>query len=337
MKILKKNLRNNTITLRIENLDDLWYLSGIIKAEDQIKTKTERRIKTKNDMNRDKSTRKTITLTIKTEKTEFNPHNQTLRVLGLIEEGPEDIISIGSHHTFNLMVGDKTSLKKTRWSPIDLKRLDDAKKASLRPKILVVVVDEGEAVFGLIKESKIEYYEQTTSIGGKQYKTKRKEKKHEFYGKIHSFICNLADKENVSSVILAGTGFEKNNLYDYLKEKNPQLIKKTYIENTGSQGRTAINEVIQKPVMKKINEDINSAKDIRLVNKLLMEVGKDTNLGVYGFKEVYDAVNTGAVSILLVNDDLLYENMNTIEKLTKNVKSMKGQMHIVNHLNEAGT
>jgi len=242
MKILGKKLKYNTVTVRIENLDDLWYLNGIIKPDDLIKTKTERRIKTKEDAQRDKSTRKTITLTIRTGKTEFNPESGTLRILGGIAEGPEDIICIGTHHTFNLRQGDKLRITKKRWFPMDLDRLQDAEKASLRPKILVTVIDDGEVVFGLIRESGIKYFEHSKNIGGKQYKTKRKGKKKEFYGEVESFISNLVEKENISSIILAGAGFEKNNLYSFLKEKNPKLAKSTYVENTGSHGRSGLRK-----------------------------------------------------------------------------------------------
>ncbi|MEA1924668.1 MAG: mRNA surveillance protein pelota [Candidatus Altiarchaeota archaeon] len=336
MKILGKKLKYNTVTVRIENLDDLWYLNGIIKPDDLVKTKTERRIKTKEDAQRGKSTRKTITLTIRTGKTEFNPESGTLRILGDIAEGPEDIICIGSHHTFNLRPGDKLRITKQRWSPVDLDRLRDAEKASMRPKILVTVIDDGEAVFGLVRESGIKYFEHSKNIGGKQYKTGRKGKKKEFYGEIESFISNLVDKENISSIILAGTGFEKNNFHSFLKEKNTELAKATYVENTGSHGRCGINEIIKKPVMKKINKDINSAKDIQLVDRLLEEIGKDSNLAVYGTGDVEQAVNSGAVKMLVVNDDLFQKERWRTEKLLKNVKSMKGTTHIVNHLNEAG-
>ncbi|OYT54577.1 MAG: mRNA surveillance protein pelota [Candidatus Altiarchaeales archaeon ex4484_2] len=336
MKILGKKLKYNTVTVRIENLDDLWYLNGIIKPDDLVKSKTERRIKTKDDMQRDKSTRKTITLTIRTGKTEFNPESGTLRILGGIEEGPEDIISIGSHHTFNLRQGDKLRITKERWSPLDLDQLRDAEKASLRPKILVTVLDEGDAVFGLVRESGINYFEHSKNIGGKQYKTGRYEKKKQFYGEIESFISNLVEKENISSIILAGTGFEKNNFHHFLQEKTPELAKFTYVENTGSHGRSGINEVIKKPVMEKINKDINAAKDIWLVDLLLKEIGRDSNLAVYGTGDVEQAINSGAVKMLVVNDDLFQKERWRIEKMLKNVKSMKGTTHIVNHLNEAG-
>ncbi len=336
MKILKKKLRYNTITVRIENLDDLWYLKGIIKPDDLVKSKTERRIKAKDDVQRDKSTRKSITLTIKTEKTEFNPESKTLRILGAIEEGPEDIIPTGSHHTFNLREGDKLRITKERWSPVDLERLRDAEKASLRPKILVTVLDEGEAIFGIIRESGINYFEHSRNIGGKQYRTGRKEKKKQFYGEIESLISNLVDKENISSIILAGTGFEKNNFHSFLLEKNPWLAESTHVENISSHGRSGVREVIKRPVMEKINKDINAAKDIQLVDRLLEEIGRDSKLAVYGTGDVEHAVNAGAVEMLVVNDDLFQAERGRIEKMLKNAKSMKGTTHIVNHLNEAG-
>ena len=45
MKILKRNLKKGEIKLRIENLDDLWYLSQIIDSNDLVSGSTLRKIK----------------------------------------------------------------------------------------------------------------------------------------------------------------------------------------------------------------------------------------------------------------------------------------------------
>lgn len=45
MKFLAKNIRGNFIKIKIENLDDLWWLNNLIEKGDLIKTKTYRRKK----------------------------------------------------------------------------------------------------------------------------------------------------------------------------------------------------------------------------------------------------------------------------------------------------
>ena len=45
MKILAFNPKGGTIKLKAENLDDLWYLSGIIEPKDLVTGLTQRKIK----------------------------------------------------------------------------------------------------------------------------------------------------------------------------------------------------------------------------------------------------------------------------------------------------
>jgi len=337
MKILWKNRKDNAIKVRVDNLDDLWYLSGIIRRGDLIRSKTERRIKSKDDIERSREdVRKTVTLSICVDKVELKLESNVLRISGTIEDGPEDIIPIGSYHTINILKGDALKIIKDRWSSLDLERLNDAEKATLRPKILIVVIDEGNATFGLVRESGIEYLELSKNIGGKYYRTERSKRKMEFYREIELSISNIFKRENVSTIILAGTGFEKDNFYDFLKEKNSEFIKIMHLENINSYGRTGINEVMKRPIMKKISEDMNAAKDFRMVNRLLKEIGKDSGFGIYGFSDVENAADMGAIDILLVGDDFFQKEREKVERLMKYVRSVKGRIHIVNHKNEAG-
>ena len=44
MKLIHKNIKKGDIKVKIENLEDLWYLSNIIDGGDVIKGKTARKI-----------------------------------------------------------------------------------------------------------------------------------------------------------------------------------------------------------------------------------------------------------------------------------------------------
>lgn len=337
MKIFYKDLKQGRVKLMTENLDDLWYLSNVVNTGDLVKAKTERRIKGKEDIARTgKSERKTVTIAVRVEKTIFQLDRDTYRITGIIEEGPEDLISIGSHHTINVEKNTTLTIIKDRWSGFDLERLKDAEKSTLRPKLLIAVIDEGEANLGLIRESKIEHYDLTKLIGGK-YETKDREKrKQEFYKDTAEFISTLLTKEKISSLILAGAGFEKENLHRFLNEKYPKIAEITVLENIGSHGRSGINEVMKRAKVKKIGEEINAAREIRMIHKLLEEIGRDSGLGVYGTADVINAVNTGAVETLLVCDNLIRINREQTEKIMQDVKTTRGNIHIINHGGEAG-
>ncbi len=336
MKIFYTDRKTGMVKLKVENLDDLWYLSSVLAAGDLVKTKTDRRIKAKDDMAREKSSRVKVTMGIRLEKVEFSSISDTLRITGVIEEGPEDLIPMGSHHTFNVVEGTTIKIQKEGWSKLDLDRLRTAEKASVRPKLLIAIIDEGDANFGLVRESKIEHYSLSDIIGGK-YETKGREKrKEEFYHHSSQFILDTEKREKISTIIVAGAGFEPENFFRFMQEKHPELKDRLVLEHIGSHGANGIAEVMKRDAVNKISSDISSARDIRLLSKLLAEIGRETGLAVYGLDEVERAANIGAVDVLLICDNLFLEERGRIEPMMKAVESTSGKFHLMNHEEEAG-
>ena len=337
MKIIHRNLRAGEVKVAVESLDDLWYLSNIIRPGDLVKAKTERRLKGKDDMERSgKSERITITIVIRVEKGEFKLENDTYRINGTIVEGPEDLVSIGTHHTISVEKETVLTIIKNRWSDYEVGRLKEAEKSSLRPKLLIAVIDEGDAAVGLVRESKIEYFDLAKNIGGK-YDTKgRQDRKAEFYSELSQLLDSVSKRENLSAIIVAGAGFEKENFLKYLAEKNKDLSRRCVVENIGSHGRAGISEVMKRAETKKIEEEVGSARDIRLMHQLLGEIGKESGLASYGLKDVENAAQSGAVELLLINDDLFMGKRNKVDEIMQSVKSSRGAVHIVNSESEAG-
>ena len=337
MKIYNRDLRHGTVKLGIENLDDLWYLSNIIAPGDLVKAKTERRLKAKDDMQRaQKSERVTITIALRVEKADFSLEADSLRINGTIVEGREDLVPMGSYHTINVEKDTQLTIIKDRWTGFDLQRLKDAETSSLRPKLLIAVIDDGDAAIGLARESKIEHFDLSKLIGGK-YDTKgRQDRKKEFYKDIADAIDSILKKENVSTVILAGAGFEKENFHSFLCESRPETAKACVVENIGSHGRAGINEVMKRAKVKKIDEEVNAARDVRMVHQLLEEIGKDSGLAAYGISDVAGAMNMGAIETLIVCDDYFMKNRSEAESIMQGARGAKGAVHIVNHVGEAG-
>ena len=338
MRILYKDLKHGTIKLRVENLDDLWYLSGILNAGDKVIAKTERRVKSKDDSLRGKSVREVITLGIEVENIDLE--SDMLRVSGKIVEGPDELIAKGSYHTFNIQKDTILKIIKEKWSSIELQRLKDAENSSLRSKILVVILDDRDATIALLRESKVFYYDLTSkSISGKYYKDlkKREKGKEEFYESIVNFIGEIEKKENISAIIISGPGFEPENFYHFILNHYPQKFKgRTFFERGCSGGISGVREILQKPAIRKISEKINSAEEIRKVNELLREIGKDSGLGIYSIKEVENASQLGAIEILLVNDDFFLKNRKNVERIINNVRNKSGKFKFINNKSEAG-
>ncbi len=335
MKIIYGDIRKGVVKLNVENLDDLWYLSGILNKNDKVVSKTERRVKSKDGSLRDKSVREVVTLGIEVDNIALESA-EMLRVSGKIVEGPEDMVAKGSYHTFNIQKDSVLKITKERWSHVELQRLKDAEKSSLRPKILITILEEGEVTVALLRDSKVFYYDMSKSIGGK-YDTKgRKERKDEFYREIANFLKDTKEKENVSAVIISGPGFEPENFYRFLLERYSDMREKTFFERGCSSGRSGVNEVIKKPSVGKILEKVNSAEEIKNMNRILEEIGKSSGLGIYGLEEIESAAEVGAIELLLVNDDFFLKNREKVEEIIQKGKNKSGHFKFVNHESESG-
>ena len=63
MKILEKDLKRGSIKLRVDNLDDLYWLSSIIEPGDLVTMRTTRRVK-QDGIRADSGERVPMTLTL---------------------------------------------------------------------------------------------------------------------------------------------------------------------------------------------------------------------------------------------------------------------------------
>jgi protein pelota len=333
MKIINQNLKKGEIKVKIDNLDDLWYLSHIIEPNDVIKGQTIRKIKIgDSEQRRSEVIKKRIFISILVEKLEFK--DATLRVSGIIQEGPENI-SRGSHHTFNFEEGTRAIIVKEQWLKFQLDKLKEAASAK-QPAILICVLDREEAIFAL---SKSQGYRILTNLHGEvQKKEERVVAKGSFYAEIIKNIGEYTGRYKVEHIIVASPAFWKEDLLKQIKDES--LKKKITPATCSSVSENAINEVLKRPETKEVLMQDRLAKESRVVEELLSEVSKD-NLGVYGIRETDKAANAGAVKTLLITDKFIkkkreeekYEKIDSIMKIVDNIK---GDIHIINSEFEAG-
>ena len=150
MKIINSDLKKGELKLKVENLDDMWYLNQIIETNDIVKGKTLRKIKIGKEGDRSQKTvKKSVFLSIAVEKVEFSKFSSILRVSGIVKQGPEDI-PLGSYHTFNIEENTVITITKQKWLKFQLDKIKEASKETA--KILICIHDREEAHFALMKK-----------------------------------------------------------------------------------------------------------------------------------------------------------------------------------------
>jgi protein pelota len=335
MRIIHQDARKGVIELLPETLDDLWHLSHIIEPGDLVSSRTTRRIQdtTGERLRSDRGIKKTFFIGIRVESIKFHKYTGKLRATGVIEKGPEDLVPLGSHHTLDLKLKNSVKIQKERWTRWNQKRIKEAIKASKTPRALVVVIEDDVADMGILRQYGVEYYGPIIGgITGKRELQKNRQKiLNDFYDEIINTISNF---EGIEGIVIGGPGFWKNDFYQYLNEHYSDKSKISRLESTGAGGRAGIQEILQKGVLEEMATEGRIAQEMRLINQLLQEIGKASNMVTYGLNEVKNAAEAGAVKNLLVIDELLRkEDVENIMDITEN---LGGKVMIISSEHEGG-
>jgi protein pelota len=211
--------------------------------------------------------------------------------------------------------------------------LNQAIDASKKLSAIIVVLEDDTATLGLMRQFGIEYYGPIKGqVSGKRIVDKNRQKNIiNFYEKV---IESIVKFDSIQNIILAGPGFVKNDFYDYLKDKHPDLAKMSIIESTGSGGRNGISEILKKGTVEKLTSENRVALEMGAVDKLLAEIGRNSSKVAYGMREVKGAINMGAVEELLIIDTMVAsENMGDLMDMVEN---MSGTVMVISSEHEGG-
>ena len=335
MKLIHSDFKKGEVKVKVENLDDLWYLNQIIDSRDLVKGKTLRKIKMGLEGQRKQdSVKKSVFLLIEVEKLEFSKTSNILRISGTVKEGPEDV-PLGSYHTFSIEENSIVTIIKQNWLKFQIDKLKEASKDS-KSKILICVHDREEAYFALMK--KYGYNLLSEIKGNVQKKDDEQKVESTFYKDIIKQLEEYNERYELSKIIVASPAFWKEDL---MKEiNNGELKSKIILATCSSVGENAINEVLKRPETEEALKQDRISKEFKLVDELLAEISKN-NMASYGLEETKNAAEAGAVRSLLLTDSLIQEkrqenDYNKIETIMKNVDSAKGDVVIISSEHEAG-
>ncbi|MBN2459397.1 mRNA surveillance protein pelota [Candidatus Woesearchaeota archaeon] len=326
MQIIKKNLKQGEITVKINNAEDLWSLNQLIETDDMIKGKTERKIKIGNEDERKQSVvRKTVYLEIKAEKVEFHKYSDNLRVNGVIISGPDDVPR-GSYHTFNVEPGSIVTIVKQEWPGYQLEKLKEATE-SIATKILLVMMDREEAIFMLLKS---QGGEKLSSLKGNVAKKGLDgSEKKDFYQEIIEQMKEYDERFELQNIIVASPSFWK----EYLMKSMPdELKKKITLATCSDVGEAAVKEVLQRPELMRVLEHDRAAKESLLVEEILKAISKDE--ACYGLADCKEKSGIGAVKELIVSYEFMQKarqegKHRELEGIMRLVERMSGKVHIL--------
>ncbi|MCK4613689.1 MAG: mRNA surveillance protein pelota, partial [Thermoplasmata archaeon] len=327
---LNQDRRAGRIKLRVENTDDLWHLYNLIRPGDNVYALTQRREEKATDKIREKRAEKRrIYLGIRVEKVEFHTFADRLRVHGIILP---DQMDTGSYHTLNLEVGREVKLLKQDWQPQDIKRIREAVEAGKRPKVVVVSLDEDEAVVAVLRQYGIQEVGMVYSgRSGKQY-TAAKSKKGNYFEEITAVITLQGSD---LPLIIAGPGFTKEELLRFGRARYPGIYSSAAAVSTGQSGKVGINEVLKNGAVSHVTEGSRLEYETGLIERFLKELST-SGKAAYGLEEVQEAVRKGAAEIVLITDKALRENRETAGGLLGRAEASGAEVAIISGAHDSG-
>ncbi|MEW5996277.1 MAG: mRNA surveillance protein pelota [Candidatus Micrarchaeota archaeon] len=315
MRIVHRDLKAGEIKLMLQRLEDLWHLERVLKEGDLVEARTYRSVK----FGEGKEERKPVFITLRVENVEFAEAANRLRIGGAIISGsPEEFIQKGRHHTFDLEPGDTVRVIK-EWKNFEVSRLEKAVKETSRPVIRIIVMDEEKALTATLRGYGLEYGPTIWFAGSKREKD-YEDKVRQYYGEIAAYISGADER-----FVVAGPGFAKDGLKDFISRKYPMLLLRITFETCSYAERSGIAELMKRGAIEKIAGEAQVEKEEKLFEEFMVRAHKVTGLAAYGKKEVAQAVELGAVETLLVLDDALRRDKE-IEKITEEAESKRANI-----------
>jgi protein pelota len=334
------DLKHGEITVKTENLNDLWTLYNIIREGDETSARTQRRVVLKEGT---KGERKAMRLKLKVEDVSFHEFSNRLRVKGKILEGPEDFVSYGSYHTFNIEILQKITMIKETWSNHDLKRLRKSSKFESNFVILFVAIETGLATIAIVTNfSHNRIATLKKHVPGKRYQQSYRNKAlNEFYESISKVVTENLKNYEVNLIVLCGPGNIKNYFMDYLKKLlNANLTTQIELCHASSGTESAIRETLKSQKLAKLKKNVKILQETEKIEQILFQFSKDADFILIGLDEVSQASEMGAIKQLLIADILIRgaskENKLKIEKIIGNVENSGGEIDIMSTENIAG-
>ena len=340
LKILEFNLKNGEIAVKIDNLYDLWTLYNIINKDDKVTALTQRRVVLKEGT---KGERKLMRLKLKVDNVSFHEFSNRLRIKGKILEGPEDFVSFGTYHTFNIEVSQKLTIIKDDWLNHELKRLKETSKFETNFIILIIAIETGLATLALItnfSHNRIATIKK--NIPGKRYKqTYRNKALDEFFSDIQKVLIENVKNLDINLIIICGPGNTKDSFINFMG-KFPDLNFRSKIEtcHASSGTESAIRETLKSKKLAKLKTKIKILQEAEKIENIMTQFAEDADLIVIGLAEVSKASEKGAIKQLLIADVLIRgsskENKLKIEEIITNVENSGGEINILSTENITG-
>ncbi len=333
MRLLKKDVAEGFLHLRIDTLDDLWTLRNLIEDGDRVTADTFRTAESTGDKLREgKMEKRPVRLGVRAATVEWADFDDHLRVLGPIESGSQDM---GRHHTLAIRPGDELMVNKrhplAQWQ---LQLVEEAVTATQKPQVLLLAIDDSEAQFALLKSYGLQLLGSLPSAGQGKRHPGAALAKQTFYEETTRSLKLFRQPSDLPLVVV-GPGWWRDEFLAHVKSKEAALGNGAVSEGTSQGGRAGLQEAIRRGVVERVAAGHRVQREGQLIDELLARIAKGDGTAAYGPAEVEAAVAAGAVLDLLVSD--IQVRGGKCNALMRNAEAARARVHVIATSHEAGS
>jgi len=201
----------------------------------------------------------------------------------------------------------------------------------------LIVIERDEATIGLLKGSSLIVLEEVEGyVPGKHSKGGQSQRRYdriieelveEFYKRVgeiaNKHFIPYLESGKLKGILIGGPGYAKLDFVkgDYIDYRLKEKVLDTLVD-VGSQGEPGLKELVMRA-----SELIKGQKYVEVVNALeefKFHLAKDDGLALYGFDDIVNALNMGAVKSLVVTED-----MPELEKLMELAKKSGAEVYVL--------
>lgn len=327
MRVLRYDATSKNLKVRIDTIDDLWIIERSVFAGDVIKAQSERRFRPSEG---DVGEMKEVLLTISVEKTEFDKNASRLRINGkILDAKPLEYVRLNTHHTVNIAPGDVIEIIKQEWRSYALEMIRNAVSDTKKPRLGVIVLDEEKALPAYLLGYGLQFGKEIHSGLSKRMSAKEFEQSQKDY---YNAIITTAEEMRVDTVIIAGPGFTKDDVKDYMEKNGIKSAKKLIFSATSNAERSGVYELIKGESVKELLKRERIRTEFKLMEEFLG--GLSTGRSHYGVEDVDVAIDSYTAETILVNDAALSNDM--VKVVLAKAEDRKIKIEVFNSEDEVG-
>ncbi len=310
--------KHGDCSLIIESADDLWTLLRLIGHGDVLVTKSSRVSKKEDEFSRpDKGERIKVTIAMRVDEVHLDSSIERLRVRGTIVEASDDSVSKAGSHSVSLSPGHSITLRKERWSPIDVRLVDSTK--SDQKRFVIVAVDRREAGVGTLSGSHLEVL--TTVESGLGGKMSDEQSSKPYLSKVTGLVKQVFKDGDL--VVVAGPGHTKNTVANMVGQ-GVKGARVQLIEGFDLSGTDGVRGIAKFPAFQEVAAGSVLVEMQQMVSEVVRRIASGDTKVAYTLPRVRQAALAGAVESCAVSDDVFAGNVSE-EELVSTLNSVDSQ------------